>query len=182
MMQWGTFQIAHGDVHQLGDRLMAFRETYRRLAAHRSEVLEAAVYVESRLEFLLCRLFIGVNETREALFRSFVLDPDTGSFHAKWRMLRGALEVVGLPPGSITEAERHEMSAGIRDVISTRNMFAHGDIFVDARDGRAFIQYYEGKRREEYVDDAFLRAYMGLAEMVAERMDQITSALTPHQA
>jgi len=178
-MKFGIFQIAFVDVTTMPiDAQLRCRERYAWLAAHRSEVLEASVYVESRLDFLMCRVFVGHDERREALFRSFVLDPDWGSFGNKWKMLRGALEVVRLPDGSISEAERAEMFTALNTVMNGRNMFAHGDIFVDGRDFRVFMQHFEkGKKQTKYLDEDYLRDFMNTARSAASLIDRVTARL-----
>jgi hypothetical protein len=178
MHAWGTIQLTGFDTPPVGlaDLAVQHHPTYSRFKAYRSEVLEACIFLESRLEVLLCQLFVGEAPVRIQLFRSLVLEPETGSFFAKWRMLRGAFELVGVPRQVLTEAKRKKLLSGLKDLNDCRNRFAHGVLYIDVRDGRPLLEYHESGKKHQYLTDEYVKSVLQAAEETHALLEVVINA------
>jgi hypothetical protein len=150
MTSWGTLQVTYLSPEQAKDptSLQKFQPIYEKAKAYRGEIIEAALFIESRLDLLLCRLFVGSDDNRVELFRALILDPESCSFHQKWKMLRGVLELRGVPKNCLNVEERKKLLSQLKQLIADRNKFAHGDLYVDARDGSVLCcQLFDDRER-----------------------------------
>lgn len=179
MPSWGTIQLAYISHAAEDIKLIAARHQpiYAKFKAFRSEIIEAALFIESRLELLLCRLYVGEDPQRELLFRSSVLDPESGTFMRKWQMLREAFAILGVPGSCLDEKGRKQLFTELKQLISDRNKFAHGDLYIDARDGRPLLQYYEGVKKEDYLEDATIHQILKCAESLHRSIERVISAV-----
>ncbi len=178
MRAWGTIQLTGPvlDVTESASLAAVHQPTYVKFKAYRAEVIEAALFLESRLEVLLCRIFVGTDQVREQLFRSLVLDPESGSFFQKWRMLRGAFEVSGVPGSSLSDGERKALLSSLQRIGNDRNKFAHGNLYIDVRDGRPLLEYYEGSKKQEYLSDASVEAVLDNASATHVLLERVITA------
>lgn len=178
MHAWGTIQLTGFDTPPVGlaDLAIKHQPTYARFKAYRSEVLEACIFIESRLEVLLCQLFVGQDQKRVQLFRSLVLEPESGSFFAKWRMLRGAFEMAGVPRQVLTEPKRKKLLSGLKDLNDCRNRFAHGVLYIDVRQGQPMLEYYEAGKKHQYLTDEYVQSVLQAAEATHALLEAVIGA------
>lgn len=179
MDAWGTFQITYATPEQAKapEQFFRFKPTYEKFKAYRAEVLEAALFIESRLDVLLCAIFVGADEGRRNQFQALVLQPECCTTFQKWKMLREAMAMNGIPGGCLNEAERKSFLAGLQTLISDRNQFAHGTLFIDVRDGRALIQFFEGKAKVRYLSEDAIRGILKSATMVHVQLEKLIAAV-----
>ena len=176
MHNWGTIQLLGltGKETDIADIAARHQPIYAKYKAYRAEVLEAALFIESRLDVLLCTFFVDKNPERELLFRSLVLDPESGTFFTKWRMLRGAFDIAGVP--ALTETERKSLLSGLKQLINDRNKFAHGNLYVDVRDGCPVLHYYEACKKEDRLSDDKIETVLANARTVHNILEKVIAA------
>jgi hypothetical protein len=175
MEKWGTFQVAYGHVNPMGEKLFEYKATYDKFKAYRSEIIEAALFIESRLDALLCYLFVDNDPVRFNLFRTYVLGPESGSFFQKWKMLKAAIPDNAPLPLGFSKDERKKLLSEMSMLINDRNAFAHGDLYVDARDGRPFLKYFQQKEKELYLDDGLINGILERARGIHWRLESLIS-------
>lgn len=154
-MDWPMFTVMHETPEQRKN--MGFmdeaKKTYDRFKHYRSEVIEAALFVESSLTQTLLDFLAGSYVIRRALVRDLILNAEFCTFHQKWKLLRQLLKLYE-DPLNLPNQEMKTLRAELKTVISLRNRFAHGKIRVDARDFSVWIEYLEdGKQFEKVVEE-----------------------------
>jgi hypothetical protein len=105
-----------------------------------------------------------------------VLEPESGSFFAKWRMLRGAFEIAGVPRQVLTESKRKDLLTGLKDLNDCRNRFAHGVLYIDVRDGRPLLEYYESGKKSQYLSDEYVQSVLLAAESTHTLLESVIQA------
>ena len=166
-MDWPVFTVTHETPEQRKD--MGFMEkakdTYDRFKYYRSEVIEAALFVESSLTNILLDFLSGADATRRALLREHLLNAEFCTFHQKWKLLRQLLKLYGASL-KLPEQEMKTLRKELMQVISLRNRFAHCTIRVDARDFSVWIEYLEDGRQFEKVVEEELASTTDLCDRV----------------
>lgn len=180
MHSWGTIQLSGAlpsEQRALEALVAKHQPTYAKYKAYRSEVIEAALFVESRLEVLLCHLYIGPDPERVAMFRSTILDPESGSFGKKWHMLREAFALHGMPRDVLSDAERKQLLTSLQRLMNDRNKFAHGDLYVDVQSGQILLRYFEGGQKQMYLDERHIEEILGNAESAHALLERVISVV-----
>src|ERR1051326_2980706 len=124
MKTWDVFHARNLSREQMQNsrELKTLEPAYKQFKAFRSEIIEAAISIESLIDALLVRLFAGKNADQARLFEELVLDVNRCTFSQKCRMLHRALDVKGTP--------QDELIKDIEKLIAATNRFAHGALCV----------------------------------------------------
>jgi len=178
MTTWTTWYATNLSKEQQSNSVLLrkLEGAYCKAKAYRSEIIEAALFIESRLEMLLCRIFIGGDTDRENLFRELILDPESCTFMQKWKMLHGVIELCGIPQNCITDKERSALFTGLKDLNSARNKFAHGYFYVDGRDESVQLRYYEQKNKTDLLNEKAVDEILNLANSLNPSMQKLIDA------
>lgn len=156
-MEWPTFQVIHESPEQAGD--VEFwdkaKSTYDRFQKFRSEVIEAALFVENSLTNTLLDFFSYPSAQRRAILRGLIFDAEFCTFFQKWKLLRQLVDLYGAELG-LEQNELKSLKKELHQLISLRNRFAHGTIYVDARDFSVLIEYIEGTKQCDKVIESEL--------------------------
>jgi hypothetical protein len=149
---------------------------YERFKGFRSEVIEAGLSVENALTYTLDAFFTGASAERSELLRSLVLDAEFCTFFQKRRLLKQILDryevALRLDPEEMKTLRRD-----LHDAIALRNRFAHGSLFVDAADFSVSIEYFEGTRKVERLEEAELVTKKEIFHRTCLRLLTIRQAL-----
>jgi len=156
-MKWQTFQAFNVTDEQSSDSAFwpKATEAYEHFKKFRSEVIEAGLFIESGLTNVLLDFLSGPNQQRRDILKEQVLEAEFCSFFQKWKLLRQLLELYAESLG-LDETKMKELRKELKDVISLRNRFAHGVIYVDAQTFAVWIEYVEGGEHFEQILEADL--------------------------
>ena len=176
MCSWSTIQLTGSelDVSTSSTLAIAYRPIHAKLNAYRTKIIEAAALVDKQLDLLLCQYFVGKNMEREQLFRSLVLEPESKAFAHK--LLRGAFEISGLPRACLSESEFTTLFDGLHNLDAERNKYSYSDLYIDVRDGRPYIEYYESAKLQEYLSDAVIRLILDRAQSTLALLERLVAA------
>ncbi len=170
-MQWPTFNVI-GDPERLKDPaiLAQLQQSYDATKHLRSEVIEAALFVESQLTLVLGDWLSGSDQMRRDRLRAALLDTDVVSFMTKWKILGQLLDDGTAVHGVLEPSEAKTLRRELHQLVSDRNKFAHGDLYARIDDGVVVLQYYEGGPKEVAVDEALTKDILSRAESVHEKL------------
>jgi hypothetical protein len=165
MTTWNTIHILNASPDQLNNRefIAACTDAYNAIKPKRAEAIEAALSVEGVLDLVLLDLLIGRESSRREVLRELVLAAEFCSSHQKWKMLK---QFMTSQPGyfaELTEPLLKKLREELHSLINDRNKFAHGDLFVDARDDSVLLRYYEAGTKYAKITEAFLNDLIGRA-------------------
>ena len=148
------------------------KETHNHFRKFRAEIIEAALFVENSLTNLLLDFFSYPSNQRRNITRSLIFDAEFCTFFQKWKLLRELLSLYGKELGLI-ERDMKKIKSELHKLISLRNRFAHGTIYVDARNFTVWIQYVEGGNKEEQVDENELSKITDKCDHLHKQLYQI---------
>jgi hypothetical protein len=107
-------------------------------------IFDTTFNIENLLERVISYYFFGddeLNKERAQRFSALVLASDWCSFSSKRRLVMHIVNETGALKGEV----KNEYEQLLRDVMSTRNAFAHGTVSTDGR--RVKLAYFEGAPR-----------------------------------
>jgi hypothetical protein len=144
------------------EKMQRCYEKYRRFTEMRSVVIEAALEIENFLTIVLLHLLVGADYSRHTLLRAFVFEAEFCSFMQKRRMLSMIFEMFPDSFPFLPSKDAKRIRRELNHLILERDMFAHGNLFIDGRTERIFIKYYRGgpvqtELREETVNQMLKR-------------------------
>lgn len=133
-MKRTRFTVRNVTKGQLKDQktLEHFERLYSKFTAVRSEIIDAALWVENTLTVFILHALIGEDYSRHKLLRAFVFEAEFCSFMQKRKILSMLFEEFSTQITCINTAESKVLRREINEIIETRNIFAHGHIVVDA--------------------------------------------------
>jgi hypothetical protein len=139
-------------VSTTGINLSDATELTKQARRNRAKVIEGALSVENELETVILHLFFGTSGAKREIFKSLILDSDWCSFAAKRKLITHIINEEKLLEGP----EKSEFEQLMRDVMSSRNAFTHGEFSSDGK--RVWLSFFEGvPRKEELTDDYLTR-------------------------
>lgn len=156
-IEWPTFQVRNETSEQRCDDSFwdEAKSTYDRFKRYRGEVIEAALFAENSLTNILLDFFSYPSAQRRTILRNLVFDAEFCTFFQKWKLLRQLLDIFGSGL-DLDKVELKTLKQELHQLISLRNRFAHGEIYVDARDFSVWIEYVEGGKKLDCVNDTEL--------------------------
>lgn len=149
------------------------QEKYNYLTKIRSFVIEKAVAIERLLTTLLLHFLVGINYNQHHLLRDFIFDAEFCTFMHKWRMLRKVFAIYPKIDECISKEEGKLLRKDLKEIISKRNMFAHGDIFIDAETENIIIEYYEDGRKELVISEDVVEEICNTCALVREKLFEL---------
>jgi hypothetical protein len=173
-MEWPTFQVRNETDEQRkdGSFWVEAKSTYDRFKGYRSEIIEAALYVENYLTNLLLDFLSYPSAQRRAVLRNLVFDAEFCTFFQKWKLLRKLFDIYSSAL-ELDQAETKTLKQEIHKLINIRNRFAHGEIYVDASDFSVWIEYYEGEKKLEQVNEGELATTTDMCDGIQAKLFKI---------
>lgn len=173
-MEWPTFQVSHETSEQRGDAAFwdKAKSTYDRFKKYRGEVIEAALFVENTLTNILLDFFSYPSAQRRAILRGLVFDAEFCTFFQKWKLLRQLIDIYGTELG-LDRNELKTLKQELHRLIALRNRFAHGAIYVDARDFSVWIEYIEGGKQFDKVSESELSNTTDMCDRIHRQLFEI---------
>jgi hypothetical protein len=172
MSDWPIFHVMNFTDAQRGDPACVelWRGIYNEVKPKRAEVIEALLSVEGLLDQVLLDLFVGKDAMLRERLRELVLAAEFCGTHQKWKML--GMLMKSEPPyfASLDEQSAKELRADIKDLNDDRNKFAHGDLFVDARNNSVVLRYYESGTKYLVVNSTSVGSLLTRAARARERL------------
>lgn len=170
-MEWPVFQISYETIEQRSDPSFweKAKATHSRFKKYRSEVIEASLFVENSLTNTLLDFFSYPSGERRALTRGLIFDAEFCTFFQKWKLLRRLLDFYGKELG-FGEKESKMLKKELHEVILIRNRFAHGIIFVDARDFSVGIEFMEGGQQIEKINEKELSKVTDMCDRIDKQL------------
>lgn len=135
-----------GEALGLGDAMDAHQTVLQN--AHK--IIASAGAIERQLEeIVMGRVFPSPSPDSAQFFAEHILHSDAVTLAAKRRLTLVIAKEIGFPSGGEFSALEKEL----KRVMSVRNAFAHGTLVVDS--AGSHLQYFEGGRREDLLDEAY---------------------------
>jgi len=177
-MEWPTFQVRNETSEQRGDDSFwnEAKSTYDRFKRYRGEVIEASLFVENTLTNVLLDFFSYPSAQRRTILRNLVFDAEFCTFFQKWKLLRQLLDIFGLNL-DLDKVDLKTLKHELHQLISLRNRFAHGEIYVDARDFSVCIEYFEGEKKLDYVNETELSNTTDMCDRIHGQLYKIHKAI-----
>lgn len=161
-MEWERWGFSHPtkefiDNAELQEKYLA---KYKQFKKYRSEIIEAALEIENLLKVVLLHFLVGQDYPRQKLLRAFVFDADFCTFMQKRKMLSLIFEIFPKSFDFLTPDDSKKLRQDINELVLERNIFAHGNIFIDTRDGSVLMEYYQGGIRKEKIDEERIQSIL----------------------
>lgn len=158
MSEWGISQVMFATPEQLADMefLTECDAIYYNAKSKRSDVIEALLCVEGLLDLVLLDLLVGPDPLPRERVREQILYAEFCTTFQKWKMLGQLMSAAPEYFETLAEEERKRLRTQIKELNEHRNKFAHGDLFIDARDVSAMLRHYNNGTKFLTVTDAFI--------------------------
>ena len=132
-----------------------------------NKVLSAGLFVEREIEAIIAN-YLHVHQSEQKTFLTrHVLGSDALSFAAKRRVVLTLVREQGWLSGK----ELDSLDDQLRKVMSFRNALTHGNI-IEKTPGTV-LEYFEGKPREELLDDAYWDKVVATFDAVTKHLESI---------
>lgn len=119
--------ILPGESMILSDQdIKSIKKQNEALLKIRGKVIAASLIVEEKLDNLISLIFMGLNHLDRQDFREIILSKETFTFMTKWKVLRDLINRKAIIFSK--EDERKSFLTLLKDIIETRDRFAHGEI------------------------------------------------------
>jgi hypothetical protein len=158
-MEWASWGISNITEEFIQNEKLQkqYKEKYKKFKRFRSEIIEAALEIENILTTVLLHFFVGQDYSRHKLLRSFIFDAEFCTFMQKRKMLSQMFEMFPKSFDFFSPEESKKLRQHINNIVLERNIFAHGNMFIDARDGSITIEYYQGGAKREKIEEKRIR-------------------------
>jgi hypothetical protein len=123
-------------------------EKYNHFTQMRSIVIDTALNIENSLTIVILHFLAGKDYSLHNLLHEFIFDAEFCSFMQKRKMLSMIFEMFPSIPTVISVEEGKDLWRRINDLIITRDMFAHGIIFIDGKTDKVVLEYYSGGKKK----------------------------------
>ncbi|MFT7686731.1 MAG: hypothetical protein ACI9FB_002077 [Candidatus Azotimanducaceae bacterium] len=160
------------DDHELQDRI---QKVYDIAKGYRSEIVDASTLVELQLNQVLSDAFIGNRAGLQHQFKAQILSAEFCSFFQKWKLLRTLINSNTVWWQTCKPDCHDQQVKKLKNLISHRNAFAHGEIVVDSSRLKATLFYYEGEKFSEELSDNYVQEILNNAEKVLHWLAEIES-------
>lgn len=172
MADWPISQVMNFTDAQMRDPacVEVSRRIYSEAKPKRVEVIEALLSVEGLLDQVLLDLFVGKDAMLRERLRELVLAAEFCGIHQKWKMLRTLMGSEAAYFSTLDSQSAKELRSDIKDLNDDRNKFAHGDLFVNARDNPVVLRYYEAGTKYVTVDSTSVDSLLVRAIRARERL------------
>ncbi len=173
-MEWPTFQVRNETPEQRKDNSFwdEAKSTYDQFKNYRGEIIEAALFVENFLTNVLLDFFSYPALQRRTILRNLVFDAEFCTFFQKWKILRQLLDIY-CSEIDLDKAEMKTLKQELHKLIALRNRFAHGKIYVDASDFSVWIEYFEGEKMLDQVDETELASTTDMCDRIQGQLYKI---------
>jgi len=175
-MKWQTFQMINIDQATDQNYWQRSIDTYEHFKKFRSEVIEAGLFMENSLTEVLLDFVAAPSGDRRALLKSMIFEAESYSFFQKWKLLRDLLDIY-VEPLKLDPEEMKSLRKELHEIISLRNRFAHGSIFVDVSDFSVWMEYREGAKKFEKLEEPALVAAKDICDRAHARLWKIHEAI-----
>lgn len=140
------------------------RRQYEIAKAYRSEVIDASTLIELELDQVLCEAFVSAQSGLQHQFQALILRAEFCSFFQKWRLLRSLINGNSAWWQACKPSCHNEQVKQLKNLISHRNAFAHGEIVVDAKSYTTTLNFFEGKKITVELTDNYVQEILNEVE------------------
>jgi hypothetical protein len=174
-MEWKSWVFSHPTKEFLGNPELQrkYRNKYKQLKKFRSEIIEAALDIENYLNTVILHFLVGQDYPRHKLLRMFVFDADFCTFMQKRKILSQILKTFPDSFDFFKPEESKKLRRDINDLVKERNIFAHGNIFIDTRTGSAMIEYYQGGIQKEKIEENRMNAILEKCMSIERKLGKL---------
>lgn len=143
-------------------------------AAHenRKKVIVGALFVEREIEALIAFYVVPTPESvdQREFITAEILGSDAVSFAAKKRLIMSLVNQKGWLQGT----EKSAFEKNLKDVISYRNAFTHGNMIVLG--SVVSLEYFAGNRRKVELSDEYWASLESTFRSVVSRLEAVKTA------
>ena len=133
------------------------KQAYDVYKSYRADIIDAALMVEHQLDAVLCDCFFNHDDFNKNQFKSMVLHAEFCTFFQKWKLLRSCINEQTRWFDIINFDKSKSKIRELKNIISYRNMFAHGDIVVKSSDHSCNIYFNEGGKKKSEIDEQYIK-------------------------
>ena len=137
-----------------------FQKLYNHVNSERSRVIDSALKIENTLTIVILHTIVGKDYSRHRLLRTLVFEAESCSFMQLRKMLSLIFELFRDKIDVLTDSESKVLRRNLNDIITFRNMFAHGQIVIDAPTNDVLITHYQGGPKETVVTVELIDEYI----------------------
>lgn len=98
--------------------------------------------------------------SRHRLLRTLIFDAESCSFMQLRKMLSLIFDLFQDQISILTKDESKKLRRQLNDIIIFRNMFAHGDICINAPTSEVLIQYFQGGQVETVISEGLINDFV----------------------
>jgi hypothetical protein len=174
-MEPSRYRVRNISLEQAGDIEFAKKcqKIYNHFTSMRSIVIDAALNIENFLTVVILHFLVGTDYSRHRLLREFVMDAEFCSFMQKRKMLSMMFEVFPNISKALSADEGKDLRRRINDLILARDMFAHGDICIDAEGDKVIIEYYRAGKKEKEIDSDMVSEIIESSRVIGEKLTKL---------
>lgn len=142
------------------------QKSYELAKSFRSEIVDAAILVELELDEVLCDYFVGHENTKRDRFKSHILSTESFGYFKKWKTIRSAIKSKSEWSELAEASNSNQLITELKNLISHRNAFAHGELVVDSMTSECSLNYFEGERKTVLVTEELMNTILDEAKAV----------------
>lgn len=148
-------------------------ELRNKYAEYRSNVLDAALDIETLLVATLSHFLVGQDYVRFHLLRYLIFDAEFCNFMQLRKMLSTVFRLCGNQISCMSKSEADLLRSNIDKIIKVRNMFAHGMIIPDLDSGEIKVRHYDTKVILQVVTDANVKLYIEMCKSTLKSLSKL---------
>lgn len=142
----------------------------------RGRVINISLFVEERIDKIINKCFVKREQDLNNLFQSVILGREFFSFMNKWKVLRDLLHNLPLFKEEFTTKNYSNLLCEIKEIIDTRDMFAHGKA-THKGDGTIVIDYFKENQKRDIIDSNFLDIFDKKVRIINGELEEIYSRI-----
>ncbi len=135
----------------------------------RGRIVSACLAIERRIGEYILDIFCKKN--MKSLFTELILEKEFFTFMNKWKILRELTHILKVE--NISEKERKELLTLLREVIETRDRFAHGKLSFYGKKPQLYFQS-GGRRLSLFIDKKFFSDFEKKFKKSIHLFDKLT--------
>jgi len=174
-MEISGFHVRNVTKQQIGDDEFRKKcqEKYNHFTEMRSIVIDTALIIEHYLSVVILHFLVGTDYSRHELLREFIFDAEFCSFMQKRKMLSMIFEMFPSISEVLSDGESKELRRQINELILHRDMFAHGNICIDAEKDKVIIEYYRGGKKETEISPNVISEITKSSNSIKEKLHML---------
>lgn len=159
------------------EELKIFEEQYKSLKHKRGECIDKGIDIENRLDDIISCFLFGSDQDKKDIFRELILGAEFFTFIQKKKAVEKIIKQNSSIFPNLTKETGLQVIQTLHNIINDRNKMAHGNIYLDYKDKRALIAYYEEGNKEIELNSKFFGDFDRRIEFLHNELDNLLKQL-----